>query len=120
MEERRNDDYPAHEHGFPNEEGNQVPTLWPWNPMIRSNAAANHFLEVIEELPLDHYDPVQGPEIKVLPAMHPASRLMRCQAAYHPIIYVGVVTVDVGVGVMENRVLPMPQIGTGSNQIHGH
>src|SRR6267142_2435160 len=110
MKQGRDDEDPADKDRFANQEGYQIPSLGTRDLVIGGNPAANHFFEIIKEFPLDHYDAIQGPQIKVLPPMNLEPLLMWSQPAEGPVVDVGVVARDVGKGVMEDGVFPVPQV----------
>src|SRR5437868_12620505 len=82
-----------------------------------ADSSSKDIKEIIEKVPLDGHEPVERPEIKMLPAVERASLLMWRQPAENAEVDVGVMARDIDIGVVEHPVLPVPQIGTTPDAI---
>jgi hypothetical protein len=76
-----------------------------------TDAAPDELSEIIDKLPLDGQQPVERPEVQVLPPVKREPFLMRRQSGEHAEVDVGVMAGDVDIGVMEDDVLPAPEVG---------
>ena len=104
---------------LPADEDHEVPA-----PRARERPAAHppadELAEVPDELPLDDQEPVEHPEIEVLPSVEGAPPLVRAQAGEHAEVDVRVVAGDVDMGMMEDAVLPAPQVGAPAQELQRH
>src|ERR1051326_333941 len=85
-----------------------------------SDPAKDYVAKIIVEMPLDHIQSVERPQIEMLPAMNSKSFLMWCQPAEKRDINIGIMARNVYIGMMYNNVFPVAYIRTGANQIHRH
>src|SRR6266699_4673744 len=98
------------------EENRKIPSLRARDSM-GLDPARDKLLEIVMKMPLDRYQPVERPEIEVLPAMKFESFLMWSHPAEAAPVDVCVMVRDVGIGVMEHGVLPVPKIRTAADEI---
>ena len=119
MEQQRNPECHAEEDHFADNEDDQLPTRGARERLV-TDPAADELAEIIHKLPLDGQQPVERPEVEMLPAVIPPPLLMRRQPAEQAEVDVGVMTGDIDVCVMEHDVLPAPQVGAASNQLQRH
>ncbi len=101
------------------DKGNKVPALRPRHsvPVYPTGHEVN---EITDQLHLDHQESVKNPQVKVLPAMKPEPFLVRRKPAGRAYVDVRIPARYVHIVVMYKGVLPMPDIGTDPNQVHGH
>src|ERR1051326_8372593 len=113
MQQHGNSECQGKETHFTGNEDDQVPSLRTRHPMD-TDPPGDDIAEVAIQMPVDRLQPVQRPEIKVLPAVKPAPSLMRRQPANKAEGDIGVLARDVDIGVMEDGVLPAPLVRTST------
>ena len=119
VKQQRDPESHAEEDHFAGNEDDQLPTRGARERLV-TDPAADEFAEIINQLPLDGQQPIERPEVEMLPTVIPPPLLMRRQPAEQAEVDVGVMTGDIDVGVMEHDVLPAPQVGAASNQLQRH
>ena len=96
------------------DEKNQVPAFGARQTVL-PDPSSDDLPEIAEEMPLDGQDPIKRPQIEVLPAVKAVTLLVWSQAAEETQVDVGVVAGDVDKSVMEDIVVPVPDIGTSAD-----
>src|SRR6266852_5061547 len=119
MEQQGNPECYRKEGRFAGSEDHELPTPRAREWLV-TDPAADELPEIIDELPLDGQHPVERPQVQVLPPVKREPSLMRCQPGENAEVNVGVMAGDIDVRVMEDNVLPAPEVGTPPNQIQRH
>src|SRR6266508_1393586 len=119
VEQQRDPESHAEEDHFAGNEDYQLPTRGARERLV-TDPAADELAEIINKLPLDGQQPVERPEVEMLPPVIPPPLLMRRQPGEEAEVDVGVMAGDIDVCVMEDDVLPAPQVGAASNQLQRH
>lgn len=70
-------------------------------------------------MPFEQDKAIKRPEVDVLPAMKAESFLVRRKSAQEAKLNIVVVAGNVGVGMVENAMLPVPHIGAAADHIDG-
>lgn len=104
---------------FAGDEDGQVPALGTREPMF-SNSSGDDVSEITNKMPVNCHEPIQRPEIIVLPAIKPEPSAMRREPPQPAQLDIGVIPGDVDVGVMEDDVLEVPVMGTPAYYIYSH
>src|SRR6266850_1899405 len=91
------------------DEGNQLQTFWPWNALF-FDAAQHHVTKVIVQMPFDNIESIQRPKVIMLPAMKLKTLLMWCQPAEKSNVDVCIVSGDVGIGMVDHGMFPVPYV----------
>src|SRR5262245_62606704 len=83
-----------------------------------ADSPSDELSKIIKKLPLDCQQSIQCPEVKVLPPVKHEPLLMRRQPGEHAEVDVGIMARDIDIGVMEDGMLPVPEIRTAAKHIH--
>src|SRR5438132_14079649 len=110
MEQKRDAEDQSQKDDLADDERDQIPTLGARVAMI-ADAPSDQIPEVVEQMPLDHEQAIERPDVKMLPAVKPIALLVRREACEHAQIDVGVLMGDVDVGVVIDAVLVVPEVG---------
>ena len=117
VEEEWNTKCPGEEDHFTRNENHQFPPRWPWESVL-FDPTANDPFEIINKLHLACQQPVERPEVEMLPSVNREPLTMRRQTNNNADIDIGVVTGDVDIPMMDDGVFPKPGVGTDPHQIH--
>src|SRR5713101_1062862 len=112
MELQWNPECEGQEDHFAGNEDHQLPAPRAREWLV-TDPAADELSEIIDKLPFDGQQPVERPEVQVLPPVKRELFLVRCQAGEDA----GVMPGDIDIRVMEDDVLPSPEVGTPPNQL---
>src|SRR5579872_2672048 len=74
-------------------------------------------MEIVNQVPLDGEKAVKQPHIDALKAVEPEPALLRGESAEVSDVDVVIMAIDVGVGVMNRVVFPVPEIRTAAHQV---
>ncbi len=109
------------EHQLADDEDRQILATRP-RKVTLADGAGDDVMEVVMQMPAHRCEPIQQPHVEVLPAMVPIALLHRRKPCQHTQADVAVVAVDVDVGVMEVRMLPVPDVRAAADHVerHGH
>ncbi len=119
VEQQRNPEGHREEGRFAGDEDHQLPALRARDRLV-ADATADELSEIVEKLPLDGQQSVEGPEVEVLPPVIRETPLMRSQPGEETEIDVGVMARDIDIRVMQDDVLPPPQVGAPADQLQRH
>src|SRR5438309_10734252 len=84
------------------------------------NSAGNDVPEITNEMPVDGHEPVERPEIILLPSIDPEPSSVRRRPSEPAEVDISVMARYVDVSVMVDDVLPVPVMGTPTYYIQGH
>src|SRR5262249_16888329 len=93
--------------------------LWTRQSMF-SGSPRDDMAEISNKMPVDGHQPVQRPEIELLPPVKPEPSVMRRQPPEAGEVDVSIMARDVDISVMVDGVLPVPVVGTPTDHIEGH
>src|SRR3989441_31343 len=119
VEQQRNPEGHREEGRFAGDEDHQLPALRARDRLV-ADATADELSEIVKKLPLDGQQSVERPEVEVLPPVIRETPLMRSQPGEETEIDVGVMACDIDIGVMQDDVLPPPQVGAPADQFQRH
>jgi len=100
------------------EQMKEIPSFRSWDG-VAADLPLGEVVIIIEEMPLDHEQTVEKPEIEVLVAVESVVSLVRGESPERADFEIGIVVVDVGIGVVEVVVFPIPKIAVATEKIHG-
>ena len=86
---------------------------------VAADVAGGNLLKIVHQMPFDGEESVQKPEIDALHAMEPVAPLLGRQPAEEAEVDVVILPVDVGEGVMNRVVLPVPEVAASAHEIEG-
>src|SRR5690349_3352894 len=116
MEKKGDGERQGEKRELPPQEQSQLATPGP-RERVAADASPQDRHEVIVEVPLGHDEGIQDPHVEVLEALVGQVRLMAGHPAEGAKVDVVIQTFDIGIAVMEDVVLPSPDVGTGAEQV---
>ena len=119
VEQQRDPEGHGEKDRFAGDEDHQLPALRARERLV-ADATADELSEIIKKLPLDGQQSVKRPEVEVLPPVIRETPLMRSQPGEETEIDVGVMARDIDIRVMQDDVLPPPQVGAPADQLQRH
>src|SRR5439155_20467834 len=85
-----------------------------------ADSARYYHSEIVDELPPDRQQTIERPELEVLPAVKREPGLMGRDPAVDAEVEVAVVARDIDERVMNDDVLPAPEIRAAPDQVERH
>lgn len=86
---------------------------------ILADLAGDIGMKVVEKVPFVKHKTVERPEVEMLPAVEAVAFLVRREPAEEAKLDVVIVAGDIGVGVVEDTMLPVPHVGAAADHIDG-
>src|SRR4029077_12717382 len=87
---------------------------------VAADSACDQPSEIVDELPPDRQKAVERPEGEVLPSVNREPALMGRDPAEDTEVEVAVVACDIDIRVMDDVVLPVPQIRAAPDEVERH
>src|SRR5207253_7990239 len=119
VQQQRDPECPGEEERLPGEQENQISPGGAADS-VAADSAGDEPSEIVDELPLDRHQSVERPEVEVLPAVKWEPGLMWRDPAEEAEVEIAVVAGDIDVRVMDDAVLPAPEVRAAPQHVERH